>query len=134
MPQIVSRFEEVMTRFRHILPTQTVTVPARDPHEPWERLALKAIKGGYFKIADDFVLFVEACLRTLAFEQIMHDSAHAIGVRSLADAIARRWACGSSPKYAPTTDEIAGLLQSEWVVSGQFRSLRATGDGPGLEA
>jgi len=133
MPQIVSRFEEVMTRFRHILPTHAVTVPARNPHEPWERLALKAIKRGYFKSAHEFVLFVEACLRTLAFEQIMHDRAHAIGVRSLADAIARRWACGSSPKYAPTTDEIAGLLQSDWVVSGQFRSLQAAANGPGAE-
>lgn len=124
MTHTISRLEEVITGFCHLLPPHSVSASARAQHEPWERLALNAINGGYFKSADEFVLFVEACLRTLAFEQIMHDRAHAIGVRNLADAIARRWACGSAPENAPTTDQIAGLLQSDWVVSGQFRSFR----------
>jgi hypothetical protein len=127
MTHTISRLEEVITRFRHILPTHSAPALPRDRHEPWERLALNAIDGGYFKSANEFVMFVEACLRTLAFEQIMHDRAHAIGVRNLADAIARRWACGSSPGNAPTTEDIAGLLQSDWVVSGQFRSFRSAG-------
>ena len=134
MTHTVSRLEDVITRVRHILPKQTDTPPACDQHQHWERFALKAISGGYFKSADEFVLFIEACLRTLSFEQIMHDRAHAIGVRSLADAIARRWACGNAPIDAPTTDEIAGLLQSEWVVSGRFRALRSAKRDSGAEA
>lgn len=123
MTHTISRLEDVITRFRHILPAHAEAAPACDPHEPWEQLARNAIAGGCFKSADEFVQFIEACLRTLAFEQIMHDRTRAIGVRNLADAIARRWACGNSAKKIPTTDEIAGLLQSDWVVSGQFRSL-----------
>lgn len=128
------RLEDATTRFRHILPTPTNTALAHDQHQPWERLARKAIDGGCFKGADEFVLFIEACLRTLAFEQIMHDRAHAIGVRNLADAIARRWACGTSPNSAPSTDEIAGLLQSDWVVSGRFRSFGSAKNPSDAEA
>ncbi len=125
MMQAVSRFEEVLTRFRHKLPANTATARVSDRRNPWERVAMKAIDGGYFRNADEFVLFVDACLRHLSFEQVAHDRAYADGIRSLADAIAHRWARGGSPKNAPSTDEIAGLLQSEWVVSGQFRSIRS---------
>ena len=79
MQQIVSRFEEVIARFCRILPTQTAAALAGESHEPWKRLAPKAIKGGYFKSADEFAVFVEDCLRSLAFEQIMRDRAHGIG-------------------------------------------------------
>ncbi len=34
--------------------------------------------------------------RRLSFEQVMSNRAYAIGVRNLADAMARRGACGSS--------------------------------------
>jgi len=123
--QTVSRFEEVLARLRHGRPANTATARAIDRCNPWERFAMKVIDGGYFKSADEFVLFVDACLRHLSFEQITHDRAYAFGVRNLADAIAHRWACGGSRENAPTAGEIAGLLESEWMVSGRFRSLRS---------
>ena len=63
MTQTVSHFEEVITQFRHMLPTNTATAQAIDQHEPWERIAMKAIDDGYVENADEFVRFVEACLR-----------------------------------------------------------------------
>ena len=38
--------------------------------------------------------------RRLSFEQVMSNRAYAIGVRNLADAIARRGACGNATKKA----------------------------------
>lgn len=61
--QIIPRFEEVITQLRHMLPTDTATAQAIDQHEPWERIAMKAIDDGYIESADEFVRFVEACLR-----------------------------------------------------------------------
>lgn len=63
MTQTVSHFEEVITQLRHMLPTNTATAQAIDQHEPWERIAMKAIDDGYVESADEFVRFVEACLR-----------------------------------------------------------------------
>lgn len=63
MTQTVSHFEEVITQLRHMLPTNTATAQAIDQHEPWERIAMKAIDDGYVENADEFVRFVEACLR-----------------------------------------------------------------------
>jgi hypothetical protein len=125
MKQTVSYFEEVSTQLRPMRPTNTARAQATDQHEPWERIAMKAIDDGYIESADEFVRFIDACLRHLAFEQVMSDRAYAIGVRNLADAIARLWASGNSTKSTPTTNEIAGLLQSEWVSLGHFRSLRS---------
>lgn len=125
MTQTVSHFEEAITQLRHMLPTKTARAQAVDRHEPWERIATKAIGDGHFESADEFVRFVDACLRHLAFEQVMSDRAYAIGVRNLADAIARRWASRNSTKSTPTANEIAGLLQSDWVTLGHFRSLRS---------
>ena len=45
--------------------------------------------------------------RSLTFEQVMHDSAYAIGIRNLADAIARRGASGNPTRSTPITNEIA---------------------------
>jgi hypothetical protein len=45
--------------------------------------------------------------RRLTFEQVMSNRALAIGVRNLADAIARRGSSGNSAKSTPNTDEIA---------------------------
>lgn len=59
----VSRFEEVITELRHMLPTNTATAQAIDQHEPWERIAMKAVDDGYIESVDEFVEFVEACLR-----------------------------------------------------------------------
>jgi len=137
MTSTISRFEEVISRFRHPRPTTTAAAQAVDPNEFWRRLALRAIDSGYFKSAEDFVGFVEACMRQLSFDQIMQDRGYAHGIRNLAEAIARRWACGTAPKDAPTADEIAGLLQSEWVTSGQFKMLRTAstfGDAKGKAA
>ncbi len=61
--QIIPRFEEVITQLRHMLPTDTATAQAIDRHEPWERIAMTAIDDGYIESADEFVRFVEACLR-----------------------------------------------------------------------
>jgi len=61
--QTVSHFEELITELRHMLPTNTATAQAIDQHEPWERIAIKAIDDGYIESADEFVRFVEACLR-----------------------------------------------------------------------
>ena len=63
MRQTDSHFEDVVTQLRHMLPTNTATAQAIDRHEPWERIAIKAIDDGYIESADEFVLFVEACLR-----------------------------------------------------------------------
>ena len=63
MTQTVSHFEEVITQLRHMLPTNTATAQAIDQHEPWERIAMRAIDDGYVENADEFVRFVEACLR-----------------------------------------------------------------------
>jgi hypothetical protein len=133
MTPTVSRFEELISRFRHTQSTNTARAGAVDPNEFWKRLALKAIDGGYFKSADEFVLFVEACMRYLSFEQVMRDRGYVHGIRNLAEAIARKWACGSAPENPLTSDEIAGLLQSEWVTSGQFSLLRSPGAGRDAE-
>jgi hypothetical protein len=125
MMQTVSHFENAVTQLRHVLPTNTATAQAIDRHAPWKRIAIKVIDDGYIESADEFVRFVDACLRHLAFEQVMSDRPYAIGVRNLADAIARLWASGNLAKSTPTTNEIAGLLQSEWVSLGHFRSLRS---------
>lgn len=45
--------------------------------------------------------------RHLSFEQVMSDRAYAVGVRNLADAIARRGASGNSAKSTTTTNAIA---------------------------
>jgi hypothetical protein len=63
MMQTVTQFEEVITEFRHMLPKNTATAQAIDQHEPWEQIAIKAIDDGYIENADEFVRFVEACLR-----------------------------------------------------------------------
>jgi hypothetical protein len=129
MAATVSSVEEAISNFRHARPSTASTVPAVDPNEFWRRLALRAIDGGYFKSADDFVRFVEACTRFLSFEQAMQKRAYAHGIRNLADALARQWSCGSAANGAPTSDEIAGLLQSEWVTSGEFKLLRSEAGG-----
>ena len=66
MAQTVQHLEEVVTQLRYMLPKHTATAQAIDQHEPWERIAMKAIDDGYVESADEFVLFVEACLRRSA--------------------------------------------------------------------
>ena len=63
MTQTASHLEEVITQLRHMLPENTATAQAIDRHEPWERIAMKAIDDGYVESADEFVRFVEACVR-----------------------------------------------------------------------
>jgi hypothetical protein len=66
MTQMVSHFEEVITQLRHMLPKNTATAQAIDQHASWERIAMEAINDGYVESADEFVRFVEACLRRSA--------------------------------------------------------------------
>lgn len=66
MTQSVSHFEDVVAQLRHRLPQDTAAAQAIDRHEPWERIAMKAIDDGYAECADEFVRFVEACLRRSA--------------------------------------------------------------------
>lgn len=63
MTQIASHFEEVIVQLRQILPTNTATAQAIDQREPWEQIAMKAIEDGYIEAAEEFVQFVEACVR-----------------------------------------------------------------------
>ncbi len=63
MTQIASQLEEVISQLRHMLPTHTATAQAIDQHESWEQIAMKAINDGYIECADEFVSFVEACVR-----------------------------------------------------------------------
>jgi hypothetical protein len=124
MGQKVSHLEKAIPQLRQTLPTNNVTALANDQPERWERIAMRTIDDGYFKSADEFVRFVDACLRYIVSDQVASPCANAIGVRHLADSIACRCALGNSSNNSPSTDEIAGLLQSEWMVSGHFRSLR----------
>ena len=120
-----SRFDQVVSRYRDSRLTNAATAQAADADEFWKRFVLKAIDGGYFKSADEFVLFVEACLRYISFEQVVQDCAPALVIRDLAEVLAHKWACGTAPRNAPTAHEIAGLLQSEWIASGEFKLLRS---------
>jgi len=63
MTPIASRLDEIIGQLRHMLPTHTATAQAIDHHEPWEKIATKAIEDGYIEAADEFVQFVEACAR-----------------------------------------------------------------------
>ncbi len=63
MAEIVAHFDEVIAQLREMLPTNTATAEAIDQHESWERIAMKAIDDGYVESADEFVRFVEACVR-----------------------------------------------------------------------
>ena len=63
MTQIASPFDEIIAQLRQMLPTDTATAHAIDQHEPWEQVAVKAIEDGYIEVADEFVRFVEACVR-----------------------------------------------------------------------
>ena len=63
MTQTVPHLEEVITQLRHMLPTDMATARAIDRREPWEQIATKAIADGYIESADEFVRFVEACVR-----------------------------------------------------------------------
>jgi len=55
--------EELVSRFREILPAECDTAQAIDRREPFEQIALKAIEDGYIDFSHDFTQFIEACLR-----------------------------------------------------------------------
>jgi hypothetical protein len=140
MGQKVSHFEKPIPQLRHALPANNVTALANnvtalafDQNENWERIAMKIIDEGYFGSADEFVRFVDACLRYISSEQVASPCANAIGARKLAESIACRCASEDSSSNLPTTDEIAGLLESEWMTSGHFRSLRREINHSGTE-
>jgi hypothetical protein len=66
MAQIDSHVEEAVTQLRHMLPTNSATAQAIDQHAPWELIALRAVDDGYIECANEFVRFVEACLRRVS--------------------------------------------------------------------
>lgn len=55
--------EETITQLRQMLPTDMATAQAIDRREPWAQIATKAIADGHIERADEFVRFVEACVR-----------------------------------------------------------------------
>lgn len=63
MTQTVSQYEEAIARLRHMLPKNTATAQAIDQHEPWDQIAMKAIDDGYIASSEEFIRFVEACVR-----------------------------------------------------------------------
>lgn len=63
MTQWDPHIEEVITQLRQMLPADMATAQAMDQHEPWEKIATKAIADGHIERADEFVRFVEACVR-----------------------------------------------------------------------
>ena len=63
MSQWDPHIEEVITQLRQLLPADMATAQAMVQHEPWEQIATKAIADGYIERADEFVRFVEACVR-----------------------------------------------------------------------
>ncbi len=63
MTQAGSNIEELITRFRLVLPAQSATAKAIDCREPWSLVAMKAVDEGYIEYADEFVRFIESSLR-----------------------------------------------------------------------
>jgi len=63
MAQMATHFEELVAQLRPTLPRSTALAQAIDQHEPWGQIAMKAIDDGYMEIADEFVRFIEACVR-----------------------------------------------------------------------
>ena len=63
MTQNVLHLKDFIAQLRHMLPENTTMAQAIDQHEPWEQIAMKAIEDGYIESADEFVRFVEACVR-----------------------------------------------------------------------
>lgn len=63
MTQMVSHFEELITKLRLTLPENSGLAQAIDQHEPREQIAMKAIDDGYIETLDEFVQFAEVCAR-----------------------------------------------------------------------
>ena len=55
--------EEFLAELRPTLPAQSRTAQAIDRHEPFERIAHRAIDDGYIEVADRLNRFMESCLR-----------------------------------------------------------------------
>ncbi len=61
--QSTSKLEQVINEFRQMLPAESATAQAIDHHEPWERIALKAVDDGYIEFANELGTFIEVCVR-----------------------------------------------------------------------
>ena len=59
-----TKMETLITHIRRMLPEQSETARAIDHREPFETIALKAIKDGYIETADELNGLLEACLRS----------------------------------------------------------------------
>jgi hypothetical protein len=55
--------EQVIYEFRRMLPEECATARAIDRHEPWERIAMRAVDDGYIEYANQLGTFIEVCLR-----------------------------------------------------------------------
>lgn len=62
MPTTAS-LDQVISEFRQILPADSATARAIDCHEPWERIAMRAVDDGYIEFANELGTFIEVCLR-----------------------------------------------------------------------
>ena len=60
MPHADSCFEDAVAQLRQMLPANTATAQAINQHEPWERIAMRAIDDGYVESADELVGLGEA--------------------------------------------------------------------------
>jgi len=55
--------QQLLVEFRQLLPAQCLTAQAIDRHEPFDRIAVKAVEDGYIEFAQRFTQFMELCLR-----------------------------------------------------------------------
>jgi len=55
--------EALLAEFRKLLPAQSLTAQAIDRHEPFDRIAVKAVEDGYIEFSQRFTQFMELCLR-----------------------------------------------------------------------
>jgi len=61
--ECVENLEQMIERFRQMLPTESATAQAIDQHEPWERIAERAVDDGYIEFANQLSTFVEVVVR-----------------------------------------------------------------------
>ena len=58
-----ANIEQVILQFRDLLPEESATAQAIDRHEPWERIAQRAVEDGYIEFVNELGAFIEICVR-----------------------------------------------------------------------
>ena len=59
-----SGLNELIEKYRTVLPAESRTAQAIDAHEPIERIALRAIEDGYTEFSQRVAQSMESCLRS----------------------------------------------------------------------